>query len=602
MLRGFRWQLVAFVLAAGLFVVSLLVRSGETPAEPLPTAIPPSAPTSTAVQPVFPPTDSTTAVAQATTPLAPANTSDEIVTYREALIGSVQRLNPLFAGMNPVDRDITSLIFEGLTKTNAYGEPEPALAKSWVVSSDGLEYVVQLRDDVLWQDGIPFSADDVIYTMSLLRAPDFPGPAEVGQFWRTVETEKLGNDLVRFRLTQPLGSFLDALRIGILPFHALAGTTASQLASHPFNLTPIGTGPYQLEALRSADGQTIQQVDLRVAPVYRQRPEGQSGYALERVSFRLYANFDDALTALKNGEVDALAGRSRQERQAILMAGNFHPYTAIEPTLGALIFNWASDQTKYFREQRVRVALDSGLDRSSIVERRLPNEAIRADSPIMPGSWAYDANLPWPSYDPNIARQLLQAVNFQALSAEATPEAGVAATPEATPTSGYLVTFNILVPNDPDLVAMAQEIASQWAQINVGVNVEPVDLETYQSRLDSGQFDAAMVELSLGDSADPDVYAFWHQGQYPDGKNYGGVNDRRISESLERARQDTNGINRTEYYDKFQHDFAERAIAIPLYYPLYTYATSMAVSGIQLGFIGSPSDRFRNIQDWTMSG
>ncbi len=68
---------------------------------------------------------------------------------------------------------------------------------------------------MLWQDGVPFTAADVIYTMSLLRSPDFPGDPELGAFWRTVETEQLGDNLIRFRLAQPLGNFLDRLQIGI---------------------------------------------------------------------------------------------------------------------------------------------------------------------------------------------------------------------------------------------------------------------------------------------------------------------------------------------------------------------------------------------------
>src|SRR5690606_19111764 len=110
----------------------------------------------------------------------------------------------------------------------------------------------------------------------------------------------------------------------------------------------------------------------------------------------------------------------------------------------------------------------------------------------------------------------------------------------------------------------------------------------------------ALVELSLGDSADPDVYEFWHEGQYEAGKNYGGASDRRISEALERARQELSGVNRVLYYQQFQRDFVERAIAIPMYYPLFTYAVSDDVEGVQLGFIGSHTDRFRNIQDWVL--
>lgn len=582
MLRGFRWQFVVLLMAAILFGASLVARPGQPPADE--TTVTP-APTSTPLPTPSQAISITQSVGDSTGPAA----LPEVSTYREAVVGQVQRLNPLFATLNPVDADITSLIFEGLTRTNEYGEIVPSLAKSWVISSDGLEYVLQLRDDVLWQDGVPFSAADVIYTISLLRSPDFPGDNELSVFWRTVETQQLSDTLIRFRLTQPLGSFLDALRIGILPEHALRGTTAGQIADHPFNLAPIGTGPYQLEALRSVDGQRISIVDLRVAPVFRQRPEGLEGYAIDRVRFQFYDTFDAALNAFSAGEADGLAAPSRRERLPLLATPNASVETALAPTLGVVIFNWAKHG--YFREQRVRQALMTGLERSPILERALPNLVVKADSPLLPGSWAYAPDLPWPQPNSEAARELLTTANTQRGNdeAEATEEP-----------NGALLSFAILTPDDAALISVAREIAAQWSQLNMNVSVESASKDEYQQRLDDGEFDAALVELALGDSADPDIYTFWDEGQYPDGKNYGGVNDRRISEALERARRDPDGTNRIIHYHSFQRNFIERAIAIPLYYPLFTYATSSRVSGVQLGFIGTPADRFYTLKDWTI--
>ncbi len=594
MLRGFRWQVLVLVMALVLFGISLVSRMGDnnnpqpSVSTPIPSVIPTAAPTlePTALPVVLTPNNNTSSAAT------------NIPTYKEALIGNVQRLNPLLASLNPVDRDITSLIFEGLVKINAYGEPIPSLAKSWVISSDGLDYVFQLRNDVLWQDGLPFGAADVLYTMSILQSGDFSGDPALGAFWRTVEVQQLDTEQIRFRLTQPLGSFLDAMQIGILPEHALRGTTAAQLASHPFNLSPIGTGPYQLEALRSSSPNRTDIVDLRAAPVYRQRPEGQSGYVVDRVSFRLYGTFDEAMNGLKTGEIDGLAGRDRLESAALLDLSNVSLHTTVEPTLGVLIFNWASDKTKFFREQRVRQALQIGLDRTSLVPRNLKTasmkfEAVTASSPLIPGSWAYVDGLPWPKADLSAATQLLDTSNSGK---------GTAAGAEVTPDpSGKRFSFSILTPNTPNLVNLAQDIANQWAQLNIEVTVEAVDKDTYQKRLDAGEFGAAIVELSMNGSADPDVYQFWDADQYPDGKNYGGVDDRRIAEDLERARGDYSGINRSIRYRNFQEDFISRAIAIPLYYPLYTYAVAPKVAGLQLGFMGSPASRFVNIQDWTLN-
>lgn len=581
MLRGFRWQLLVLVMALVLFSISLLSRQENIP-QPLPVlTLEPTATTPIDVAASLVPTPDLG--------LPLPSSFSETPTYREALIGNVQRLNPLFAGLNPVDRDISSLIFEGLTRINQYGEPVPGLAENWVISSDGLEYIVRLREDVLWQDGVGFDAADVVYTFSLLQASDFPGDPALGKFWQTIEVERLDKYLVRFRLTQPLGNFLDALSIGLLPEHALRGTTAVQIVNHPFNLSPIGTGPYQLEALRSTVGSRLDEIDLRAAPVYRQRADGQGGYALDRLVFKLFDSFGEALGALRAGAVDGLAGRNRAERAALLSLPNMSIHTTVEPTVGMLIYNWQRDSVKFFREQRVRIALQTGLDRRSIIARYLSDTAVLADSPLIPGSWAYTGGLDWPSPSVAAAQALLEtATNQNRGDSEATAE----------PTGGSLLSFKILVLGDPVLVNMMQEVAGQWSQLNVSVTLDVVDLATYQSRLDSGDFDAALVELSLGGSSDPDVYQFWDQGQYPDGKNYGGMDDRRIGEDLERARRDASGINRSIRYVDFQQDFVGRAIAIPLYYPLYTYATAPQINGVQLGYMGTSTNRFLTIRDW----
>jgi len=584
-MKEYRWQLLALLLAIILFITSFIItRSNNAPAPvpvntPAPTQavenVPTSTPTNTPSQSI----DNSN--------VANETLTDAILTYREGLVGQITRLNPLYASLNPSEADITSLIFEGMTKINQYGEIVPSLATEWVVAFDGLEYMVSLRTDVLWQDGIPFTADDVVYTVSLLQSPDFDGAEALGNFWRTVEVEKVTNHLLRFRLAQPLATFPEAMRIGILPEHALRGTNASQLASHPFNLSPIGTGAYQLEAIRIQNG-TVRTVDLRVSPNYRLRPEGATGYGLERISFRLYPDYPSVLAGLQSGDIDAYATRSAQERLDLL---NFSylltPYTGYEAVLGALLFNWGRDSVEYFQDERVRQALVAGLDRTSIIEKTQFNIAIRADSPIPPISWAY-------AYGDEINAQWQTNFSFaQSELAIVAQQLGIGDAP--------ILTFNILTIDRPELVNLANEISAQWRALNVIATVEAVDVNTFNTRLDAGEFDTVIVELSKEGDADPDVYAFWHEGQYPDGKNYGGVSDRTISEALERARRDVNGTNRTIFYHNFQREFIEKAVAIPLYHPLFTYAVNPKVTGIQLGFIGASTDRFLTIQDWQIT-
>lgn len=601
MLRGYRWQFAALLTSAVLFALAVTARLTTEPEQstvtPSPVVVAVTATPQSAVELASTPVPVEINPIQVLT----AET-DDVVTYREGLIGRVQRLNPLYAGLNPVDRDITSLIFEGLTRMNERGEIEPGLAERWLISNSGLEYIVYLRQGIAWHDGIPFTSADVDYTMSILRDPGFTENEELGSFWRTIETEPLDTYIVRFRLTQPLGNFLDRLRIGILPEHALRGTTASQLAAHPFNLSPIGTGAYQLENIQTEAG-IIRSVSLRAAPVFRTRAEGQAQpFQLERIRFHMFEDFESVMNALSSGSIDGFAARDRNERQILFEMANRSGKQLVngfEPTIGTLIFNWSNDESRYFRDQRIRVALDAGLNRSTLVERTMLNKAVGASQFMLPAFWAYSPFSSRPAYDPGSARQLLQAARERlGESAAQATETAPSETVTETGVTDAIFSFSILVPNDASIQALAQEIAAQWRQINLNVSVEAVDLNTYHARLADGDFETAIVEYSFMGSAEPDLYQFWHQGQYPDGLNYGGVDDRRISQLLEAIRREPFGVNRRQSYLAFQIEFAERAIALPLYYPLFTYGLSQEMANVQIGLLSTPSDRFITIGSW----
>lgn len=597
MFRGFRWQLIAFIIAIVLFGIGLAYRSSIPESQP-PTNTPIVPTEDTTQTPTTSPTDVPFPTPYPDTPVPqtentnPPQVAQSSTTYREGIVGNIQRLNPIFAHLNPVDTDITSLIFEGLMKTNEFGEPVLNLASNLIVSNDGLEYVFTLRDDVLWQDGIPFTADDVLYTMSLLSSSAYEAYSPTAKFWKTVEAQKLADNLIRFRLTQPLGSFTTFLTVGILPEHALTGTTVDQLATHPFNLSPVGTGAYQLASLRSTTSERIDEINLQFAPNFAQRVEAQTGYLYRDLSFRLYNTPQDAISAYSSGQLDALANVA--PRSELIFLPDSRIYTQVEPDVTFLIFNWVADDRQVFADRRVRQALSYGLNQQDIIERHTANDATFADSPLIPGSWAYQPNEVWSIFDMTQAAQFLEAANIQPPEPVSDTETGQPIIDE-----GSLYTFSILVVDADPIPAITNDIAAQWRQIGFDVSVESVSQDVFTARINSGDFQSAVVTLSVG--SDPDVYRFWHPGQAETGQNYGSVNNNEVAELLEIARSDNNGINRTMVYDQFQTRFGEQAIAIPLYYPLYTFVARDNIEGIKLGFLGTSADRFRNIQNWQPS-
>ncbi len=571
MLRGFRWQLIALFIATLAFGAGLVYRLSRQPT-PQPTLATPAA----TIQPS--PSAAPTSVSLAD----PGVEADAAPAFREGLVGAVQRLNPLFAHLNPPDRDISSLIFEGLFATNDYGEPTPRLAREMVVSGDGLEVVLRLRDDVLWQDGLPFSADDVVYTMSLLSDPAYAAYSPAAAFWRTVETQKLDDHLVRFRLAQPYGSFPHLLTIGLLPQHALRGTSVAALAAHPFNLSPIGTGAYQLASLRAASNGAISEVRLDLAPTFQLRPEAEAGFALPNLQFTMYADAGAALDAWRANQIDALAALAPPADLAALPASQL--YAQVESVLGLLIFNWADDR---FAERRMRQALSLSLDVPTLIATNFASSAAFADSPFIPGASFYQPDVFWTTFDPEGALDLLESV---ALDAARDSDAS------SSEPNGVL---NLLVEDRAPLPGLAADMAAAWAQLGLDVAVDAVDSDALRGRLDGGDFDLAIVRQRLG--GDPDLFRFWHPAQFEAGFNYGAAADTGIAQALEQARGEHYGFRRAELYSEFQTLFAEATLAIPLWYPVYPYVVRAGFSHIALGYLVSPADRFRNISEWRRS-
>lgn len=488
------------------------------------------------------------------------------------MVGSVQRLNPLFAHLNPVDRDIASLIFESLFVINDYGEAITHLASDLVISRDGLDYVIRLRDDVFWQDGLPLTADDVLFTTALMSDPAYASVSAAAALWHTVEVQRLGERLLRMRLAQPLSSFPHLLTFGILPEHALRGVSLDELARHPFNLSPIGSGAYQLGQLHvAADGQ-IDTVLLALSPIFQRRSQAQSGYHFKELIFRLYPDAAAARAGYIADEIDALAHVAPHEQLLTLPEGRL--YTQAEASLTVLIFNW--DEMP-FAERHMRQALSLSLDVPTLIAQTLGTSATYADSPYPPGLSAY---LPHPDWTRN---DLAQA------------QAAIAAAP-ADATAATTQPVVLLVQDRPERIRLAQAISVQAAQLGFRFEIVAVEARQVHERLAAGQFAAAIVEQRFGEN--PDLFRFWHTAQQGDGGNYGGVSEHALDELLEAARNEIYGIRRAEHLRAFQAVFAEGAIAIPLYYPLYTFVARDSVEGIQLGYLSTPADRFRGIQSW----
>lgn len=502
--------------------------------------------------------------------------------YTEALIGTLGRLNPLLDWDNQADRDVDRLIFSGLVRFDATGLPHPDLAASWGISIDGTIYNVSLRPEARWHDGEPVTSDDVLFTIELLKGPASRYPQDIKDLWNSVQVEKLDDHTLKFTLPEPFAPFLDYLTFGILPKHLLGDVPPAQLADAPFNIAPVGTGPYRFDHLLVENGQ-IQGVVLSAFEEYA----GGMPY-IEQVIFRYYPNAQAAWNAYQEGEVlgigqvttDILPGALQDETLAL--------YTVRQPQISMVFFNHNSEDAPFLAEKDVRQALLLGLNRRWIVDRILNGQAIIANGPIFPGTWAYYEGLETVPYDPDQAIELLKKAGYTLLADSQTREK-----------EGVALAFTMLYPDDALHAEIAENIRKDWERLGVTVTLKavPYDQLIFEN-LAGRNYQAALVEINLSRSPDPDPYPFWHQSEATGGQNYTGWDNRAASEYLEQARINPDPAERRRLYRNFQVVFAKELPALPLYYPVYNYGISQQVQGVQVAPLFDPADRFDTISRW----
>lgn len=503
--------------------------------------------------------------------------------YTEGLVGSLGRLNPLLDWNNQADRDVNHLLFSGLIRFDERGLPQADLANSWAWTPDGTIYNFEIRQNAVWHDGTPVTSDDVIFTVEMMKGAGSLYPQDIKDLWGKIQVEKLNDKNLKFILPEPFVPFLDYLTFGIVPKHLLESVAPDQMESAEFNLNPVGTGPYKFDRLLVENGKIVGVV-LTVFENFYRTPA-----FIEQVVFRYYPTSGDALDAYDQGDVFAVSRVTAEVLDKALEEPNLNFYTSRLPQIGFVLFNLNNTEVPFLQESKVRRALMLGLNRPYLINTYLHGQAILADGPILPNSWAHHDSLEKFEYDPDAAISLLKSEGY------VIPAEGG----DVRAKEGVSLTFTMLHPDDEVHTKIAQKIQADWAQIGVRVELkaQPYN-QLVLDALASRAFQAALVDLNLSRTPDPDPYPFWHQAEATGGQNYTQWDNRTASEYLEQARVTADYTLRAKLYRNFQILFAKELPALPLYIPVYSYGVDAQVQGVQIGSLYDPSDRFANFTSW----
>ena len=410
--------------------------------------------------------------------------------------------------------EVTHRIFDNLVEIDcATLEYLPGLAKSWEVSRDGRRWTFHLRRGVVWADGVPFTADDVLFTFRAIYDSTTASPIRDGL---TIDGEpfrvtKEDDNTVVIETTKTFGPMLHALATSaeIVPRHLWEDALAKGRMAEALGIdTPpglvVGTGPFRLE--KREPGRTVLARNPRYWKFDR---EGTRLPYADRVVFVSAGDYETWRLKFEAREVDHYLVRPEEvdEMRARSAEGGYR-VVDLGPRLGTVHF-WLNQnpgrdekgspfvdpkKLAWFRDLRFRRALAHAIDRNAIVQTVYRGYGVPIRGPISPGDlrW-YNPDLPDHPYDPARSRALLAEIGFRDADGD-----GFLEDLDGAPVA---FTFHTNVENRVR-VNIGHLIESDLAAVGVRATLAPLDFNSLVTAIhETGRYEACL--LSVVSSGDP---------------------------------------------------------------------------------------------------
>lgn len=474
-------------------------------------------------------------------------------TYIEASIGDASFLNPILAS-DSASNDINGVVFNGLVKYDKDLVLVGDLAESWKVSPDGLSITFQLRQNVRWHDGRPFTAEDVEFTYKKLIDPAVKTPYS-NDYLQVKKFEVLSPYSFRVTYGEVFSPALESWGMNIIPKHIFE---KGDFNNHPANRRPIGTGPYKF-----VSWQTDQKIVLEANPDYFEgRPY------LDRYIYRIIPDQAVQFLELRNQSIDvmALTPDMYKAYESFFKHYNKYRYPAFQYSY--LAFNL---RHPLFKNKKIRQALAHAINKKEIIQGLLLGYGVEATGPYPPTSWAYNPEVKSPVYNPALAVQMLSEEGWADHNGD-----------KWLDKEGQSFQFTIITNQGNKIRALAAEvIQSQLAQVGIKVDIRILEWSTFlHSYVDKKNFDAVILGWTL--SRDPDNFSIWHSSQQKEGQyNFVSYSNPEVDALIVAGRRTFDQKKRQAIYRKVHALIAEDQPYIFLYVPDALPVIHKRIRGVQ---------------------
>jgi peptide/nickel transport system substrate-binding protein len=421
-------------------------------------------------------------------------------------------LNPVTA-TDAASREVIGRINADLIEINrASQQTEPGLAKSWKISPDGRTFTLQLRKGIRFSDGVPFDADDVIFSFEVYLDEAVASPQRdllIIDDKPPVVT-KLDQYTVQFVLPRPYAA-AERLFDGfaILPKHILEKPYREKHFDQVWPLNApavevVGLGPFRVKQYIAG-----QRMVLERNPYYwkADRENHRLPY-LDELAFLFVGSEDAQVMRFEAGETDVI-NRLSAENYALLERDQSRlsaQLADLGPSLeyNFLVFNLNDLSPKkldgiarkqaWFGNLKFRQAVSAAIDRDSLVQLVYGSRGTPLWGNVGPGNrqWVNNA-LPHPQQSLDTARQLLKSAGFTWNGS------GQLLDPSGSPVEFTIVSSS----SNTQRMQMATLVQDDLAHLGMQVHVVPLEFRAMLNRIfESFDYEAAIMGLGGGD-ADP---------------------------------------------------------------------------------------------------
>ena len=498
--------------------------------------------------------------------------------YVEGVIGNISTLNPLLAASEP-EQAVSRLLFSSLYNYDVTGALHTDLAESMTVKDDKV-YTIKLRNAV-WHDGKKLTAEDVVYTINLIKNPQVRSPLRVN--WLDISARAIDDSTVEFMLPAVYAGFSHALTFPVIPKHILQTVSPSSMREADFSSNPVGSGPFAVKRVQTSESTSSTDV-VRMEPNTKYYGAVST---LSRLELRAYGNESLLVKAVNSGEVSAASGLSLSAADNI----KSKQYSTKHWLLNKGVYLLMNNRSQTLQDARVRRALRYATDTSSI-RATVGDNVARLDTPILQSQIAQ--KLPAvPDYSLDKAKALLKEAGWTYNQGQWKGKDGRPLAVAVTTSSGR-----------DEYKKIVDALKQQWSKLGVDVQLREIDTSStttsfVQSVLQPRDYDALLYELELG--ADPDVFAYWHSSQASaSGYNFANYSNRTVDNDLVGGRSRTNSALRAAKYIQFVNQWLNDAPAIGLYQSVGSYVLNNGASIVEpRGSLNTMNDRYADVTTWS---